>query len=226
MSSGTTAVIIVVAVIVIALIIAFAMKARRRQLEKRFGPEYYRAVGEQSSRLRAEAELTERQRRVRRLDIQPLSEAARSRYLARWQAIQEQFVDAPEEAVTDAYALVTNVMRERGYPATDDDEAMADLSVDHARTVGHFRSAQDITRNVAHGGGGTEELRQAFVHYRQLFSDLLGQSADATGPRMAADESAPVTTWDASYRTAPTDTDPDGDPVDMVTHEAHRPPGQ
>ena len=226
MSSGTTAVIIVVAVIVIALIIGFAMKARRRQLEQRFGPEYDRAVGEQSSRLRAEAELTERQRRVRRLDIQPLSEAARSRYLARWQAIQEQFVDAPEEAVTDAYALVTNVMRERGYPATDDDEAMADLSVDHAGTVGHFRSAQDITRNVAHGGGGTEELRQAFVHYRQLFSDLLGQSADATGPRMAADQSATVTTRDASYQPAPIDTDPDGDPVDMVAHEVHRSQGQ
>jgi hypothetical protein len=224
MSSGTTAVIIVVAVIVIALIIAFTMRARRRQLEQRFGPEYDRAVGEQNSRLRAEAELTGRQRRVRKLDIQPLSEAARSRYLARWQAIQEQFVDAPEEAVTDAYALVTNVMRARGYPANDDDEAMADLSVDHARTVGHFRSAQDITRNVAHGGGGTEELRQAFVHYRQLFSDLLGQSADATGPRIAADQSAPVTTGGASYQTAPIDTAPD--PVDMVAHEAHRSPGQ
>jgi hypothetical protein len=226
MSSGTTAIIIVVAVIVIALIIAFAMRARRRQLEQRFGPEYERAVGEQDSRLRAETELTERQRRVRKLDIQPLTEAARSRYLARWQAIQEEFVDAPEAAVTDAYMLLTSVMRERGYPATDDDQAMADLSVDHARTVGHFRSAQDITRDVAHGGGGTEELRQAFVHYRVLFSDLLGESADAAGSRMAAGQSAAGATGGASYQTAPIDTDPDGDPIGMVTPEAHGSPRQ
>jgi hypothetical protein len=225
MSSGIMAVIIVVAVIAIALIIAFAMSARRRQLKQQFGPEYDRAVGEQESRLRAEAELTGRQRRVRELDIQPLSEAARSRYLARWQTIQEQFVDAPEDAVTDAYALLTKVMRERGYPATDDDEAMADLSVDHARTVGHFRSAQDITRNVAHGGGGTEELRQAFVHYRQLFADLLGESADAADPQMPAGQTA-VATGDGSYQTAPIDTNPDGDPVGVVAEEAHYSPGQ
>jgi hypothetical protein len=215
-----------VAVIVIVLIIAVTMRARRRQLEQRFGPEYERAVGEQDSRMRAEAELTERQRRVRKLDIQPLTEAARSRYLARWQSIQEEFVDAPEDAVTDAYTLLTNVMRERGYPATDDNEAMADLSVDHARTVGHFRSAQDITRNVAHGGGGTEELRQAFVHYRVLFSDLLGVSADTAGPRKSAGQSAAVATGGASYQTAPVDTDPDGDPVGMVAQEANRSPGQ
>jgi len=226
MSSGIMAVIIVVAVIAIALVIAFAMSARRRQLKQRFGPEYDRAVGEQDSRLRAEAELTGRQRRVRELDIQPLSEPARSHYLARWQAIQEQFVDAPETAVTDAYELLTEVMRERGYPATDDDEAMADLSVDHARTVGHFRSAQDITRNVAHGGGGTEELRQAFVHYRQLFADLLGDSADGADPRMAAGQSAATATGGGSYQTAPIDTYPDGDPVGVVADEAYRSPGQ
>jgi len=226
MSSGTMAIIIVVAVIAIALIIAFAMSARRRQLEQQFGPEYDRAVGENDSRLRAEAELTGRQRRVRKLDIQPLSEAARSRYQAQWQAIQEQFVDAPEDAVTDAYALLTEVMRERGYPATDDDEAMADLSVDHARTVGHFRSAQDITRNVAHGGGGTEELRQAFVHYRQLFADLLGESAEAADPRMAAGHSAAAATEGASYERTPIDTNPDGDPVGMVAEDAHHSPGQ
>jgi hypothetical protein len=226
MSIGITAVIIVAVVIVIALIITFTMRARRRQLEQQFGPEYDRAVGEQDSRLRAEAELTGRQRRVRKLDIRPLSGAARNRYLARWQAIQEQFVDAPETAVTDAYELLTEVMRERGYPATDDDEAMADLSVDHARTVGHFRSAQEITRDVAYGGGGTEELRQAFVHYRQLFADLLGESADAADPRMAAGQSASAGTGGASHQTASSDTNPDGDPVGMVANGAHHSPGQ
>lgn len=159
------------------------MMARRRRLQRQFGPEYDRAVSEQDSRLRAESELTERQRRVRKLNIRPLSEAARSRYLAQWQEIQEQFVDEPEAAVTDAYSLVTTVMRERGYPAADDEQAMADLSVDHGATVDHFRAAQEITRNVAHGSTDTEDLRQALIHYRELFADLLGQDASALRTR-------------------------------------------
>lgn len=184
------------------------MASRRRRLRQQFGPEYDRVVNEQDSRLRAEAELTERQRRVRKLDIRPLTQAARSRYLAQWQVIQEQFVDSPEAAVTDAYALVTTVMKERGYPTGDDDQVLADLSVEHARTVGHFRSAQEITRNVTHGSVQTEDMRQALIHYRELFADLLGGPADAapTAGRHAAlsQETA------AASRVAPTATDPSG----------------
>jgi hypothetical protein len=217
MSSGIVVVIIVVAVIVIAAIVAFAMTARRRQLQQRFGPEYDRAVGEQDSRLRAEAELSERQRRVRKLNIQPLSEAARNRYLTRWQDIQEQFVDAPEGAVTDAYTLVNTVMRERGYPATDDEQAMADLSVEHATTVDHFRSAQEITRNVANGSVDTEDLRQAFIHYRELFADLLGDSAATLSRAPATTETAATETAGPAGTAAATepvtDTSPDGMPV-------------
>jgi hypothetical protein len=183
----TTVVIIVVAIVVIALIVVAAMAARRRRLQQQFGPEYDRVVSERESRLRGEAELSERQRRVRKLDIQPLSEAARTRYLAQWQVIQEQFVDSPEEAVTNAYALVTTVMRERGYPVDDDEQVQADLSVEHAATVGHFRSAQEITRNIAHGSVTTEDLRQAFIHYRALFSDLLGQQVDPAAVTAAPD---------------------------------------
>jgi hypothetical protein len=174
MSSGTTVLIIVVVVIAIALIISFTMAQRRRRLRQQFGPEYDRVVTERESRVRGEAELTERQRRVRGLHIQPLTEAASAQYLSQSQAIQEQFVDSPEAAVSEAHALVTAVMRERGYPVDDDDQVSADLSVDHALTVEHFRAAQAITREVAHGSGGTEDLRQALIHYRALFADLLG----------------------------------------------------
>jgi hypothetical protein len=162
------------------------MAMRRRQLRQQFGPEYDRAVNEQDSRIRAEAELTQRQRRVRKLDIKPLPEAARARYLAQWQTIQEQFVDSPEAAVTEAYDVVTTVMRERGYPVTDDEQVAADLSVEHAATVGHFRSAQAITREVAHGSVATEDLRQALIHYRELFADLLGEPGDVIRPKVAA----------------------------------------
>jgi hypothetical protein len=213
MSSATVAVIIVVVIVAIALIIAFTMTARRKRLQQQFGPEYDRVVSEQDSRLRAEAELTERQRRVRKLNIRPLSEAARDRYLAQWQEIQEQFVDTPEAAVTDAYSLVTTVMRERGYPATDDDQAMADLSVDHAATVSHFRAAQEITRNVAHGSTDTEDLRQALIHYRELFDDLLGVGGATPSPTTPGRHAARVANGTQADEAVPTPTDPDGMPV-------------
>ncbi len=184
MSGGTIAVIIVVVVVIIAALAAAGMIARRRRLQQQFGPEYDRAVTEQNSKLRAEAELADRQRRVRKLDIRPLSEASRAQYAADWVTVQERFVDSPESAVSDAYALVTAVMEERGYPTTDDDQVLSDLSVEHAQTVGHFRSAQALSASAAAGTAATEDLRQALIHYRALFSDLLGEPADdnAGGP--------------------------------------------
>ncbi|HEY2505459.1 MAG TPA: hypothetical protein VGI58_03005, partial [Streptosporangiaceae bacterium] len=175
MSSGTI-VIIVVAVVVVIAIVGVAVLGRRRRLQRQFGPEYDRAVAEQGNRMQAEADLAERQRRVRKLDIRPLSTAAKARYHAQWQEIQEEFVDAPQTAVTQAYDLVTEVMQERGYPVTDDEQVADDLSVEHARTVDHFRTAHAITREVAHGSVATEDLRQAVIHYRELFSDLLGDA--------------------------------------------------
>jgi hypothetical protein len=175
MSSGATAIVIVVVILIAALAAAVAVSTRRRRLQQQFGPEYDRAVTDQNSRLRAEAELANRQRRVRKLEIRPLSDESRRRYADEWMAIQEQFVDSPQTAVTDAYALVTEVMKERGYPSEDDDQAMADLSVEHAQTVGHFRAAKQVTHNAAAKDVATEDLRQALIHYRALFADLLGQ---------------------------------------------------
>jgi hypothetical protein len=185
MSSGTIAVVVLVVLVIAAGLAAAAVITRRRRLQQQFGPEYDRAVTEQNSRLRAEAELTDRQRRVRNLDIRPLPEQARHQYAADWVAVQELFVDWPRTAVARAYQLVVTVMTERGYPTEDADQAMSDLSVQHAATVGHFRAAQQITATAASGDAGTEDLRQALIHYRALFSDLLGEPvpASANGAR-------------------------------------------
>jgi hypothetical protein len=158
MSGGITAVIVVVIVLVVAALMAMAMTTRRR-------------------RLRGEAELTDRQRRVRNLDIKPLSEETRRRYSADWMTIQEKFVDWPRSAVREAYELVTTVMTERGYPTEDDEQVMADLSVEHAQMVSDFRAAQQITKSASAGDAATEDLRQALIHYRALFSALLGDPA-------------------------------------------------
>jgi hypothetical protein len=175
MSSGIIVVVILLVLVIAAGFAVVSVTARRRRLRRQFGPEYDRAVTEQNGRLRAEAELTDRQRRVRKLHIRPLTGQTRRQYAANWVGIQEEFVDSPQTAVARAYDLVVIVMKERGYPTEDDEQVMSDLSVDHADTVGHFRAAQQITTTAASGDAETEQLRQALIHYRALFSDLLGE---------------------------------------------------
>jgi Tfp pilus assembly protein PilX len=178
MSAGTIVAIVVVVIIVAALIAVGALAARRRRLQQRFGPEYDRAVEGSDSRLKAEAELAEREKRVKGLDLRPIDPAARASYLAQWTTIQQQFVDSPTDAVTAAQSLITGVMSDRGYPTEDVDQITADLSVDHAETLGRFRTAQEISGRVADGTASTEDLRQAMVHYRALFQDLLGEAVE------------------------------------------------
>jgi len=177
--STWTIVVIVVAIIVIAaVVIGLMAAARRRRLQQRFGPEYDRLVGETDSKLKAESELSERQRRVRELDIRPLTPSARATYADRWSTLQERFVDAPGEAVAASQVLVVAVMSERGYPAEDHDQVLADLSVEHAQTLGRYRAAEEISASAAAGTASTEDLRQAMIHYRALFRELLGEPAD------------------------------------------------
>jgi hypothetical protein len=158
--------------------------SRRRRLQQRFGPEYDRLVGERDSRREAEAELTERERRVEGFDIQPLTDPARASFAGQWASIQERFVDTPADAVSAAQLLVAAVMTERGYPAEPHDQVVADLSVGHSRTLDRYRAAEEISHRAAVGTVPTEDLRQAMVHYRALFGDLLGETAD-TGSESA-----------------------------------------
>ena len=66
-------------------------------------------------------------------------------------------------------------MRERGYPVSEDfEERASDVSVDHPVVVEHYRAAHDISQRATEGDAGTEDLRQAMVHFRALFEDLLG----------------------------------------------------
>jgi hypothetical protein len=209
MSSGTIVVIIIVVVVVAAVVIAGSLTMRRRRLQQRFGPEYDRAVQSADSRHQAEAELAEREKRVRSLDIRPLDPAARDRYTSQWMAVQEQFVDSPAQSVTSAQALITTVMAERGYPTEDPGQIEADLSVEHAATIDQFRTAQELSGRAADGTASTEDLRLAMVHYRALFRDLLGEpdAADETVPDSAQPAPAePVATGEAG--TIGTDTMP------------------
>jgi hypothetical protein len=135
-------------------------------------------VSEAGDSKAAEKELTSRARRRDKLDIVALSPSALTDFTNRWQAVQTAFVDDPAGAVGSADQLVTEVMRERGYPVDDFDQQAADISVDHPQIVENYRAAHGIHLDQQRGDVGTEQQRNAFVHYRALFEKLLDTGTD------------------------------------------------
>ncbi len=168
-------VLIVIAAVAVIAVAVWAMTGRRRteRLRERYGPEYDRTVHEEGRRRAAEAELERREEKRRRLDIVPLSAAARDRYVQSWREIQARFVDEPSGALVDADGLVEQVMRERGYPMDEFEQRAADISVDHPDVVENYRAGHAIYLANARGDASTEDLRQAVIHYRALFQELL-----------------------------------------------------
>jgi len=185
MSTAQVVWLVVLLVVLVALGLAVAAvlrrrSARRAELQDRFGPEYGRTVAETGSRQAAERDLAEREHRHDQLHIRPLPEASRERYARSWAATQANFVDQPVEAVGDADRILGDVMRERGYPTESPDQAMADLSVEHADTLDHYREAHAVAERVDEAT--TEELRRAMQHYRTLVQTLVEDGpADGTG---------------------------------------------
>ncbi|WP_037852388.1 hypothetical protein [Streptomyces sp. NRRL S-340] len=180
MSTGTLLAIIIPIVVVLALIaVAVSLLTRRRRLRKRFGPEYERTVQGAESRRAAERELKDREKRHDSLDIKPLPAVSRDRYTREWSSVQEEFVDRPEDAVHDADRLVTSLMHERGYPTGGFEQQAADLSVEHGRTLDHYRAAHEIETLSTSSKATTEQLRGAMVHYRALFDELLSDGGRA-----------------------------------------------
>jgi hypothetical protein len=171
--------------------VAWQALARRRtgRLQKQFGPEYDRALESTDDKRQAEAELQAREERRERLDIRPLSQSARVRYVEMWRVTQAQFVDDPKTAVASADSLIQSVMFDRGYPVEDFDQRAADVSVDHPQVVENYREGHRLAQASAGGDDSTEDLRQAMKHYRALFDELVEPDADepTAGERASAD---------------------------------------
>ncbi|MFI9724268.1 hypothetical protein ACIHFE_32270 [Streptomyces sp. NPDC052396] len=180
MSTGTLLAIIIPIVAVVALaLVAAALVTRRRRLRERFGPEYERTVDEAGGRRAGERELRAREKRHDSLDIKPLPSSSRDRYAREWTGVQEEFVDQPEVAVHDADRLVTSLMHERGYPTEGFEQQLKDLSVEHGRTLEHYRAAHEVETLSTGRKATTEQLRGAMVHYRALFDELLSNGGRA-----------------------------------------------
>jgi hypothetical protein len=166
-------VIALAALVIVGIAVLGWQRARRARLRETFGPEYDRALADAPTRREGEAELEERRRRREELEIRPLSAEAAERYRGEWQSVQGRFVDDPVGATRDADRLVQQVMSDRGYPM-DEFESRAELiSVDHPTVVENYRKAHTTYLAYDRGEASTEDLRQATVHYRSLFDELV-----------------------------------------------------
>jgi hypothetical protein len=176
------AIIVAVATIVIGVMIAAIAawlslrKRRTERLRTQFGgSEYDRAVKEDGSRRQAEAGLNERTARVESLNIRPLAQGDRARFVESWSRVEARFVDGPGGAVTEADQLLGDVMSTRGYPVSDFEQRAADISVDHPLVLENYRTAHETALRQRTGQANTEDLRQAMIHYRTLFEELIGE---------------------------------------------------
>ena len=171
-------VLIIVAIAVAALI--YFQKQRTKRLRNKYGPEYDRLTNEYGSAKRAESDLDHREKRLAKINIRALSKEETDRFAESWRAVQAGFVDDPSAAVGNADNLVGDLMKTRGYPMGDFEQRAADISVDHPRVVEHYRAAHTIASRTERGDVNTEDMRQAMVHYRALFDELIEAREPAT----------------------------------------------
>ena len=175
-AGGLIHLLLVIAIIVVAAIgYVSSRKRRSRKLREHFGPEYERVLKQEGDPRKAEGVLEFREKRRDKFKIRSLSAADRQSFNTRWREVQARFVDDPRGAVTVADSLVTDVMQARGYPIGEFDERAADLSVDYPTIVDNYRAGHEIALRHSSGQASTEDLRQAMMHYRVLFEELLGE---------------------------------------------------
>ena len=178
MNAGVLIAILVILVVIVVLAVVLGQRRRTDRLQQQFGPEYQRTVARAGDQRAAEADLSAREQRRRELDIVALEPAARDRYVEAWRVTQGRFVDDPAGATEEADTLVAQVMRDRGYPVDDFEQRADDVSVDHPQVAENYRAAHALYQANEQGLASTDDLRQAFVHYRSLFSVLLDVEGD------------------------------------------------
>jgi hypothetical protein len=167
-------IVIAIAVVAAAIGLAVFRNVRRgRELRRQFGPEYARVVAEQGNRESAELELELRRKRRRKLEIHPLPDAARERYLEWLREIDGRVATDPGRALAETDALILEILHARGYPAESFGQAIADISVDDPDAAQEYRAARALLDHDVPGGPTATQLATAFAHYRELIQHLL-----------------------------------------------------
>lgn len=186
MDNTTTLILVAIVALIVGglLVMGFNRFQRTRRLRERFGPEYERLVNEAGDKRKAESELEARLAHVEALNIRPLSAEEVNRFSLEWQATQAEFVDEPLASLQKADRLIREVMKARGYPVEDFEQRAADISVDYPELVTDYRGLHLIAVKEADDEVSTEEMRQAMVHGRALFEELVRKET----PEIATDQ--------------------------------------
>ncbi|HKJ40371.1 MAG TPA: hypothetical protein VJ972_16495 [Anaerolineales bacterium] len=168
-------------ILVVGGVLAFTFYARQRtkRLKDDFGSEYDSAMEEMGSRNKAENVLADRKARVKSLNIRTLDLEEQNHFLMKWRMIQSDFINDPDGNVEDADRLVTEVMLARGYPMAPLEQRMENLSVNHTDVISDYREAADIAAKSGKDDDvDTESLRQAMLHYKSVFDEILAMNPD------------------------------------------------
>lgn len=176
---------VIVAIVVIVGVIALAMEYDRRRKRAAYGSEFDALVEQEGSPRAADRELARRRRAYALLDLRPLGDEERERYAEDWRGVQESFVDDPVAALSDAEALIVQLARLRGYPGDDGESLLELLSIPHTSSVTGFREAARVRQAAQQDPEhpSTEDMRQAFKKYAELFDAMLADAGTGDGPR-------------------------------------------
>ena len=166
---------VILLIIVVLIGMAMARQRRTKRLQEQFGPEYERTLKKLGDKRETESDLEERIAHVNTLDIRSLTAEEVNRYALEWQDVQREFVDEPLLSLQKADRLIREVMKARGYPVEDFEQRVADISVHYPELVADYRGMHKIAIKNSPDVTSTEEIRQAMVHGRALFENLIRQ---------------------------------------------------
>jgi hypothetical protein len=171
----TWMIVMLASIVVLAVVGWFIYDARRsRKLQERFGPAYDHTVSELGNRRRAEAQLESRERQARQLRERPMSAPDREQFMSRWKQCQALFVDDPAAAVAEADSVLCEMMRTRGYAADNLYERTTDIAAAYPHHAERYRQAGELLERHRRSPLSTDNLRTAFLYYRDLFDELIG----------------------------------------------------
>ena len=178
--NNTTLILVAVIFLVIGGLLAVIVTRfqQTKRLKDRFGPEYDRMVNEVGDKRQVENELQARLAHVEQLNIRSLTAEEVNRFALEWQSTQTEFVDEPQASLQKADRLIREVMKVKGYPVEDFEQRAADISVDYPDLVTDYRGLHMIAVKEDDDQVSTEEMRQAMVHGRALFENLVRQETD------------------------------------------------
>lgn len=174
--------------VVVLTVLLVTIHRHRRDLRGAFGQQPDPGVTQGDPRRSPDRDLGESRRRPAGLQIRPLAPASRERYLRAWDGAQTRFLDTPVVALSEADALVTQLLRECGFPTEDRPASLQSLPVEYAPVLKDLRAGRAIEKANSSDRADTEQVRRGMLHFRSVFEALVEPATGAKAERPYAAE--------------------------------------